>query len=62
MSLTSRINNPDRRQSSDAIVPLVERRGGEERREPTAVREPRWLTWTRENDTRGKSLDTGRAA
>lgn len=23
---------------------------------------PRWLTWTRENQSRGKSLDSGRAA
>ena len=32
MSLTSRINNPDRRQTD--LTPVVERRGGTERREP----------------------------
>jgi hypothetical protein len=32
MSLTSRLSNPDRRQ--DDLAPLIERRGGEERREP----------------------------
>jgi hypothetical protein len=49
MSLMDRINNPDRR--TDALTPLVERRGGEERRLP------RWIEWTRQNENRGKSLD-----
>jgi hypothetical protein len=53
-SLSERLN-PDRRTTD--LAPIAERRDGE-RREP---REPRWLTWTRQNESRGKSLD-GRAA
>lgn len=50
MTLSQRLN-PDRR-----IVeaqPILERRNGDERR----MVEPRWLTWTRQNESRGKSLD-----
>ena len=50
-----RTERQDRRQTE--VTPIVERRDGEERRLTT----PRWLTWTRENESRGKSLD-GRAA
>jgi hypothetical protein len=49
MGLAQRIN--DRREANEKIVPLIERRGGSERRVP------RWIEWTRENDNRGKSLD-----
>lgn len=56
MDLRDRIDNPDRR--TDDLTPLIERRDGEERR----LVEPRWRTWTRENQSRGKSLDSGRAA
>ena len=56
MNLTQRLN-PDRRTTD--VAPIAERRDGSERREP---REVRWLTWTRQNENRGKSLDTGRAA
>jgi hypothetical protein len=45
----------DRRQTD--LTPIRERRDGDERRLAT----PRWLQWTRENQSRGKSLD-GRAA
>lgn len=55
MSLLERIDNPDRRAA--ALPAIEERREGGERRLAT----PRWLTWTRENESRGKSLD-GRAA
>lgn len=55
MGLIDRINHPDRRA---AALPVIdERREGGDRRLAT----PRWLTWTRENESRGKSLD-GRAA
>lgn len=50
-----RTERQDRREAD--VTPIVERRDGEERRLST----PRWLTWTRENESRGKSLD-GRAA
>ena len=50
-----RTERQDRRQTD--ITPIVERRTDERR-----VREPRWLTWTRQNDNRGKSLDGRRAA
>lgn len=56
MALTDRIHNPDRRTAD--VTPVVERRDGDERRLTT----PRWLQWTRENQSRGKSLDSGRAA
>jgi hypothetical protein len=56
MSLTERISNPDRRAA--ALPVIAERREGEERRVAT----PRWLQWTRENQSRGKSLDSGKAA
>jgi hypothetical protein len=55
MTLTERLN-PDRRTTD--VEPIAERRDGSERREPFV---PRWLTWTKQNDSRGKSLD-GRAA
>jgi hypothetical protein len=55
MDLRDRINHPDRRAA--ALPVITERRDGEERRLAT----PRWLQWTRENQSRGKSLD-GRAA
>jgi hypothetical protein len=55
MDLRDRINHPDRRAA--ALPVIEERREGEDRRLAT----PRWLTWTRENESRGKSLD-GRAA
>ena len=51
-----RTERQDRRQAD--LAPIVERRNGDERRLMT----PRWLTWTRENENRGKSLDSGRAA
>ena len=51
-----RTERQDRRQAD--LTPTVERRDGDERRLTT----PRWLTWTRENEARGKSLDSGRAA
>lgn len=54
MTLLDRLQpEPDRRQAE--IVLAVERRAGDERRA-----EPRWRTWTRDNQT-GKDL-TGRAA
>jgi hypothetical protein len=56
MDLTDRSNHPDRRAA--ALPVIAERRNGEERRLAT----PRWLQWTRENEDRGKSLDSGRAA
>ena len=56
MDLRDRINYPDRRAAD--VTPIVERRDGEERRLAT----PRWLAWTRENENRGKSLDSRRAA
>jgi hypothetical protein len=56
MDLRDRTNQPDRR--ADALPVIHERRDSEERRVVT----PRWLTWTRENQSRGKSLDSGRAA
>jgi hypothetical protein len=54
MSLLDRIN--DRREATDKIVPMVERRGGDERRVP------RWITWTRENEKAGAKDMTGRIA
>jgi hypothetical protein len=52
-SLTDRLN-PDRRTTD--IQPIAERRDGSERRLP------RWIEWTKQNDNRGKSLDSGQAA
>ncbi len=52
MSLTSRINNPDRR--SDEVQPLIERRNGDERRLPA---------WIRRKNEQGIARDeTGRIA
>lgn len=39
---------------ADDLTPIREQRTGDRR-------QPRWLTWTRQNESRGKSLD-GRAA
>ncbi len=44
----------ERRQAD--VTPLIERRGGTEQSAPEP-REARWLTWTRQNENRGKSLD-----
>ncbi len=52
MSLTERINNPDRR--SDEVQPLIERRNGDERRLPA---------WIRRKNEQGIARDeTGRIA
>lgn len=48
----------ERRTDNPNIVPIREQRDGDDRRE----REPRWLTWTRANESRGKDLGAGRAA
>ena len=51
MGLRERIDNPERREPSTPIVPIVERRGGTERRLPT---------WVQRRDAgllKGKSLD-----
>lgn len=53
MSLRDRINNPDRRQ--EPLTPLVERRNGEERREP------RWVERMRDGELSPKDL-TGKVA
>lgn len=44
----------------DELTPIREQRSGDDRR-GAAVREPRWLTWTRANQARGKSLDRSAA-
>lgn len=54
MGLRDRIDNPERR--TDELTPVVERRGGTERRIP------RWIEWTRENEKSGAKDLTGRAA
>ena len=51
MGLRDRIDNPERREPSTVIAPIVERRGGTERRVPT---------WVQRRDAgllKGKSLD-----
>lgn len=51
MNLWDRLHNPDRREPNDNIVPLVERRGGEERRVSP------WLKRLQDGQLKGKSLD-----
>lgn len=54
MGLLKRIEQgPERREPNPTIAPLIERRGGTERRNT-----PRWIEWTREHEERGKSLDS----
>lgn len=48
----------ERRQTDPAVTPIVERRGGTERREEARL--PRWRQWTAKHEC-GKDL-TGRAA
>ena len=51
MGLRERIDNPERREPSTPIVPIVERRGGTERRPPT------WIKRMQDGQLKGKSLD-----
>ena len=55
MGLRERIDNPERRQPSTVIAPIVERRGGTERRVPT------WIQRRDAGLLKGKSLDEGAA-